>query len=173
MQVIRARDCPPVAWKNGGGTTQEIAVFPPGADMDSFLWRLSMARVEVAGAFSTFAGIDRTLAVLDGKLVLDGGNWRAELTPGSAPLPFAGDQPVTGRPVGGSVLDLNAMARRGHYAIAMDRLAKGDTAQAGAFVIALEPQRLGDAALGRHDCVQLDGPESVTGPVIVVRFRPI
>lgn len=173
MRVIRARDCPPVAWKNGGGTTQEIAVFPPGADMDGFLWRLSMARVKVAGAFSTFAGIDRTLAVLEGRLLLDGGDWQADLTPGSAPLPFAGDQPVTGQPVGGSVLDLNAMARRGRYAIAMDRLEKGDTAQAGAFVIALEPQHLGDAALDRHDCVQLDGPQSVTGSAIAVRFRPI
>ena len=48
-------------WKNGGGETAEIAVSPPGAALDDFDWRLSMARVETDGPFSAFPGIDRTL----------------------------------------------------------------------------------------------------------------
>ena len=54
-------------WKNGGGETAEIAVSPPGAALDAFDWRLSMAKVETDGPFSAFPGIDRTLAILEGE----------------------------------------------------------------------------------------------------------
>ena len=53
-------------WKNGGGTTIEIAVSPHGAGLDDFDWRVSMARVEGSGPFSRFADIDRCLCVLGG-----------------------------------------------------------------------------------------------------------
>jgi environmental stress-induced protein Ves len=56
-------------WKNGGGTTIEIARSPEppeGAGLDDLDWRVSMARVDGPGPFSRFEGVDRTLAVLDG-----------------------------------------------------------------------------------------------------------
>ena len=53
-------------WKNGGGTTIEIAVSPHGAGLDDFDWRVSMAHVASHGPFSLFPNIDRTLAVLSG-----------------------------------------------------------------------------------------------------------
>ncbi|MFD2137086.1 HutD family protein [Novosphingobium resinovorum] len=120
-RIIRAADCPEVPWKNGGGTTREIAVCPPGAGMGDFLWRLSMARVEQAGPFSSFDGIDRTLAVLEGTLHLSGAV-DAVLDPVSAPFPFDGAANVEGVPLGGAVLDLNAMVRRGTYNCEMQRL---------------------------------------------------
>ncbi|MBR7784673.1 HutD family protein, partial [Undibacterium luofuense] len=30
-------------WKNGGGSTTELAVFPEQAGLDQFIWRLSTA----------------------------------------------------------------------------------------------------------------------------------
>ncbi len=108
-------------WKNGGGETTEIAVSPEGATVDTFDWRLSMATVAEGGPFSTFAGIDRTLAVLDGdglRLTVEGMGM-TELTTGSAPLPFPGDAPTGAELIGGTVTDLNIMTRRGRMSHAM------------------------------------------------------
>lgn len=100
-------------WKNGGGTTTEIAVHPPGAGMDEFLWRVSMARVESDGPFSTFDGVDRTLSILDGdgiRLTVDGKT--TELTQASVPFAFAGDASASATLIEGAVTDLNVMTRR-------------------------------------------------------------
>jgi environmental stress-induced protein Ves len=173
-RIIRAADCPEVPWKNGGGTTREIAVFPPGAGMDDFLWRLSMARVEQAGPFSSFEGIDRTLSVLEGTLHLSGAV-DAVLDPVSAPFSFDGAANVDGVPLGGPVLDLNAMVRRGAYTCEMQRIASGETfTPAGmTFLLALEPQSLGHADLGYLDCAQIDGPATATGYAILVSFSSL
>ena len=48
-------------WKNGGGSTTEIAIAPPGAGLDDFDWRISLATISEDGPFSVFPGIDRTL----------------------------------------------------------------------------------------------------------------
>jgi len=64
--LIRGASLAPRAWKNGGGVTREITAGPADAALDAFAWRLSIANVDAPGAFSTFAGIDRTLVLLDG-----------------------------------------------------------------------------------------------------------
>lgn len=100
-------------WKNGGGTTTEIAAHPAGAGIDEFLWRVSMAQVESDGPFSMFDGIDRTLSILDGdgiRLTVDGET--TELTLASVPFPFAGDASASATLIGGPVTDLNVMTRR-------------------------------------------------------------
>jgi environmental stress-induced protein Ves len=66
VKIVRASECRTTAWKNGGGSTTEIAVAPPGASLDDFDWRISMARVASDGPFSEFPGIDRTLAIVKG-----------------------------------------------------------------------------------------------------------
>lgn len=112
--LIRVADCPLVAWRNGGGVTREIACFPAGAGMEDFAWRLSAARVDVAGAFSHFAGVDRTIAILSGRLGLAvAGRDPVVLTPGGAAYAFPGDVAAFGTPEGGPVVDLNLMVRRG------------------------------------------------------------
>src|SRR5690606_24981691 len=50
-------------WKNGGGTTLQLAISPKGASLEDFAWRISSAQVAVDGAFSSFPGADRSLAV--------------------------------------------------------------------------------------------------------------
>jgi uncharacterized protein len=124
MRIIRAADCLSMPWKNGGGTTTEIAVAPEGASLDDFDWRISMAHVGQDGPFSSFPGIDRTLSVLTGAGITlafgDGGHVRLDRS--SAPYPFAADRPVDGVLVDGPIDDLNVMSRRGRWRHRVERL---------------------------------------------------
>ncbi|CAN7333002.1 HutD family protein [Bosea sp. LjRoot9] len=111
-------------WKNGGGTTTEIAVHPQGASLDAFDWRISMAHVGSDGPFSSFPGIDRTLAVLRGngiRLAFSDGE-TITLDRQTEPFAFAADRAVAGQLVAGPIDDLNVMSRRGRWAHAMQRL---------------------------------------------------
>ncbi|MBS0531750.1 MAG: HutD family protein [Proteobacteria bacterium] len=117
MRIIRASDCKMTPWKNGGGSTTEIAVAPADASLDDFDWRISMAVVASDGPFSNFPGIDRTLAVVKGNgLILTIGN-RAPVTlaDGTAPISFAGDTPTSARLTAGEITDLNIMTRHGCF----------------------------------------------------------
>jgi len=109
---IRAGEYQRVRWKNGGGWTTELAVAPAGTE--AFDWRISIAEVESDGAFSTFPGCDRHIALLDGPgmqidfdesapLVLD---QRLKF------LQFSGEWTARGRLLGGAVRDFNVIVRR-------------------------------------------------------------
>jgi environmental stress-induced protein Ves len=123
MRILRAADYKIMPWKNGGGTTTEIAISPDSAGLDDFDWRVSMARVEAGGPFSSFAGIDRTLSVLEGEgIVLDiAGQPPARLTADSPPLAFPGDVPTSAALIDGPITDLNVMTRRGRMAHRVER----------------------------------------------------
>jgi environmental stress-induced protein Ves len=115
MPILHLRDCPARPWKNGLGRTRELAVSPPGAGMDDFLWRVSVAEVDSAAPFSAFHGIDRTIVLLDGagfSMGLDDGRTHA-LTEPFAPFAFAGESPVAVTLAGGATRDFNLMVRRG------------------------------------------------------------
>jgi environmental stress-induced protein Ves len=117
MRIIRAGECKTTPWKNGGGSTTEIAVGPAGASLENFDWRVSMARVGSDGPFSDFAGIDRTLAVVKGNgLVLTvGEDAPVTLSSGSDPVSFVGDTPTSARLTAGEITDLNVMTRRDRF----------------------------------------------------------
>lgn len=51
-------------WKNGGGTTTELARDQTG---DRLLWRLSIADVDRSGPFSDFTGYRRIIMLLEGR----------------------------------------------------------------------------------------------------------
>ncbi|QFU16311.1 HutD/Ves family protein [Microvirga thermotolerans] len=115
-RVIRESDLARVPWKNGGGTTAEVAAFPPGSSFDTFGWRVSMADVASDGPFSVFPGIDRTLIVVEGggiELTVEGVPYR--LDGPSAKLSFSGDDRTSGRLLSGPIRDLNVMTRRGQF----------------------------------------------------------
>ncbi len=123
MKLIGPADYRHMPWKNGGGTTIEIAVAPAQASLETFDWRVSMATVADPGSFSSFPGIDRTLCVLQGngiRLDIDGKS--VTLTQSSAPLGFAADAKVAGTPLNGPITDLNVMTRRGRYRHAVSRM---------------------------------------------------
>jgi environmental stress-induced protein Ves len=127
MRILPAENHRRMPWKNGGGVTTEIAVFPAGAGLDGFEWRLSMANVAVDGPFSSFPGVDRTLAVLEGEGIVLAveGSPEVALTRSSAPFAFAADKPSSARLMSGPILDLNMMTRRDRFAHRMMRLASG------------------------------------------------
>jgi hypothetical protein len=100
-------------WKNGGGETAEIVVSPAGADLDTFDWRISTARVARSGPFSVFPGVDRVLAVLEGGAMrLEIGDETHWVDRNSLPLTFSGAEPCMAHLESGPLLDLNVMVRR-------------------------------------------------------------
>lgn len=115
MQILKAQDYRRMPWKNGGGETAEIAVFPPGSGLDGFDWRISMATVATDGPFSAFPGIDRTLTILSGGGILleTEGEAAISLNRMAPPHAFAADRPSFAVLLDGDVIDLNVMTRRG------------------------------------------------------------
>jgi environmental stress-induced protein Ves len=124
MQVFRTADRQPTRWRNGGGITFEVASFPAGSGLGDFLWRISMAEVTQSGAFSVFPNVDRTLAIIEGRLLLDtAGQGIAVLDQQSPALTFSGDVLTVGTPVSEVVKDLNVMTRRGQFSATVNRYA--------------------------------------------------
>lgn len=115
MSILHLADCPPRPWKNGLGRTRELAIHPPGAGMDDFLWRVSVAEVTAAAPFSAYPGIDRVIALLDGDgfTMHLGDGHEHSLTAPCTPFAFAGETPVAMTLAGKPGRDFNLMLRRG------------------------------------------------------------
>lgn len=167
MRIIRAADCLVMPWKNGGGTTTEIAVAPDGASLDDFDWRISMAHVGADGPFSSFPAIDRTLSVLTGAgiTLAFGDGERIRLDRSSAPYPFAADRAVDGVLASGPIDDLNVMSRRGRWRHRVERLSGTGSLTANDGLLVLVARK-GDwqangAALPAGDSAILDAPGRV------------
>lgn len=124
MKMLRAVDYRRMPWKNGGGETLEVAVFPRDAGIADFGWRISMAVVAADGPFSVFSGIDRTLVILDGEgMTLDiAGRLPVTLMPDSPPCTFPADVATTATLTDGPIIDLNVMTARGRYTHIVERL---------------------------------------------------
>lgn len=101
-----------VAWKNGLGSTLEIAT-DASETGGTWTWRLSFADVPVRGPFSRFPGIDRHLAMLEGRgLVLERGAERLNVPREGPAVAFAGEDDIVGAPSGDGVRDANLMIDR-------------------------------------------------------------
>ena len=188
LQVLRAAGRVATPWKNGGGTTSEIAAFPPGAGMDAFDWRISMAEVSTSGPFSDFPGIDRTLTVLagDGLELRMAGRDPLTLGEASAPLSFPGDLTVTATLRVGPITDLNVMTRRGRWTHTVERLrlTEGQVLPPDGLLLAFArtpveiATRAGPVRLGPHDAVLVDDqpldiwpPPGQVADLLVIRLR--
>jgi environmental stress-induced protein Ves len=126
VRIIRAKDCQTTPWKNGGGSTTQIAAGPAGSSLETFDWRISMAHIASDGPFSHFPGIDRTLVVVKGNdLALTvGSNAPVTISSGTDPVSFPGDVPTSARLVAGAITDLNVMTRRGRFGHRLLRIAE-------------------------------------------------
>jgi environmental stress-induced protein Ves len=101
-----------VPWKNGGGSTTQIAVFPPDAGFEDFDWRISLATIAEDGAFSAFPGVERTLALVDGHgmtLEIDGAP--TLLSKAEPVAAFDGESRVEAKLNRGASTDFNVMTR--------------------------------------------------------------
>jgi uncharacterized protein len=158
VKLIRARDCLTTPWKNGGGSTTEIAIEPSGASLDAFDWRISMASVAADGPFSEFPDIDRTLAVVKGNgLVLTiGNNTPARLERESDPISFPGDTATSARLIAGEIIDLNVMTRRRRFSHRLQRIRTSMSCALGASETAVVLSFNGSATLtSEQDAVRL------------------
>ncbi len=109
MRLVSLQDTPATPWRNGGGTTQELLVWPTGRDWQC---RISVARIDRSGPFSAFAGVQRWFTVLQGSGVrLTLNPLPVVLTPDSEPLCFDGAAAPGCDLLAGPTLDLNLMAQ--------------------------------------------------------------
>ncbi|MGU7775036.1 HutD/Ves family protein [Burkholderia sp. MR1-5-21] len=171
--LIRAADLVASPWKNGGGVTREIAAFPPGAALDAFAWRVSVADVAAAGPFSRFEGIDRTLVLLSGAgmtlAAADGA--RHVLDVPLARADFAGETAIDATLHDGPTRDFNLMTRRATtrgtvaaWRAGTHRVARADTVllycATGTVQVALDGATDGATfTLEEMDTLRLDGPQ--------------
>ncbi|MEJ8845123.1 HutD family protein [Variovorax rhizosphaerae] len=143
---------PASPWKNGGGTTREIACWPPGAGIEHFEWRVSIATIAASGPFSVFAGVDRTIMLLGGDGVhlqsKEGIDHRLD-TP-REPFVFSGDAAIDCTLLGGVSSDFNVMSRRATCAADV-RVIRGpqslDAARDGLLLCLVGQWRAGDETL--------------------------
>ncbi len=169
MRVRRASDYKVMTWKNGGGSTTEVEIWPAGAALDGFDWRLSMARIEADGPFSSFPGIDRTLTLLDGaRVALAVEGQEITLTADRPTLRFAGEDRVTAAVPDGPIVDFNVMTRRGRCRHAFQRFditeRHGITRGSGTMILFLaqgpaltcRAQTGVEAHLGARDCLIIE-----------------
>ncbi len=113
MNFFSIDQLPLTPWKNGGGMTREIMSWPPGADLASFAWRVSVATISASGPFSRFQGVDRVIMLLDGDGVrLRGGDIDWLLHQPGEPFAFSGDEQISSELLGGLSTDFNVMSRR-------------------------------------------------------------
>ncbi|NWB41683.1 HutD family protein [Pseudomonas sp. E6002] len=179
MKVWRATDYIRMPWKNGGGSTEEITR-DAWEGLDGFGWRLSIADIAESGGFSTFAGYQRIITVLQGSgmvLTVDGEE-QLGLLP-LQPFPFKGDSQVSCRLIGGPIRDFNLIYSPQRYQARLQWMDGTQRFFSAAhtllvFSVADEVKVLGER-LNRHDCLQLDGNTglldvSVTGRCCVIEL---
>ena len=109
--LVEADRIPPQPWRNGGGATRELFVWPPQGD-----WRLriSLADIERDGPFSAFPGVQRHFAVVEGAgVVLTLAGRTHTVTAGGDPIAFDGALAPGCRLVDGPTRDLNLMLQGG------------------------------------------------------------
>jgi environmental stress-induced protein Ves len=184
MRKWSNQDYHSMPWKNGGGSTTELAIFPSGASIDDFVWRLSRAEVKQAGGFSRFAQIDRSLAILSGDgLVLHSDSEQTSgekvmLTQTSLPYQFAGELPIFASLLGGPVLDLNLMTRRDVCQHFMQRLTGGehyvsapDAQQILLYCAAGEATLSGDSELRQGDLILIEEEHERSGIEVHIKAQ--
>lgn len=172
IKLLRMADYPRMPWKNGAGTTLEI-MRDAGADLDGFGWRVSIADIGAAGAFSSFAGYQRIISVLEGQgmcLNVDGVDSRPLGV--FDPFAFAGDSQVDCRLLDGAIRDFNLIYDPQRYSARLQwlRIEQPERLFSSAATLlllsageGLRVSRQGEAcgALARYDCLCIAGEQQL------------
>jgi uncharacterized protein len=165
---LRPGDYRIMPWKNGGGSTTELWVEPPGVAADAFDWRLSVAVVVRSGPFSVFPGVDRTLTLLsgDGMALEFGRHGEERIDQAWCPVAFSGDWATDCRLLGRPCRDFNVMSRRDRLRhqvtiVRLERLLSLPAAPALAVFALAGAAHVGAVRLGTEETVILRGAERV------------
>ncbi|MEW9903831.1 HutD/Ves family protein [Pseudomonas putida] len=179
LQLLRAKDYPRMPWKNGGGFTEEITR-DAGEGLDGFGWRLSIADIEESGGFSTFAGYQRIITVLQGdgmRLLVDGQASRP-LLPFDA-FAFNGESQVSCKLLGGAIRDFNLIYAPQRYRARLQWFDGTSRIFSSASTVLLfaasghvEVTASGQPKqqLGLYDCLHLEGNDGLLGLDVQGRF---
>jgi environmental stress-induced protein Ves len=183
FEILRASSLREARWRNGAGTTREVA--RGGGAGDGFAWRVSVARLEAPAPFSRFPGVDRVLMpVGEARVVLDIAGRRTVVLPGEQ-CAFPGEASVDVLLPDGATRCLTVMTRRGGPTAHVETLEVGAPFLIGdgerAVLLALAAADVVDdvspdraVALGPLDAVRVRGPRSATqadgGTVVAVRL---
>jgi len=114
LKIISPKDFKTIPWKNGLGETTELAI-NEGANLDNFIWRLSIASVVNNGVFSDFSGYHRNLVLIEGKgisLQYDGKS-SDRLIKLLDVASFDGGSKTQGELVDGAIKDFNIITSHG------------------------------------------------------------
>lgn len=167
IKVLSETDYKVMPWKNGKGSTTEIAIFPEGSSLaaNDFHWRLSTAEVREDGAFSEFPGCDRYLALLEGEQMnLQFKDHDLSVSPQNF-LQFSGEKSVHGHLPKGPIKDLNFIYKtdllqpKFHLLTSSVERLEVSTKNALVFVhrgeveVFLNSQRLGDVKMFQSVCL--------------------
>ena len=160
-------------WRNGAGTTLEIAAVPAS---DAWDWRLSLAEVPTDGPFSALPGVDRALVVASGAGLILRIDDQEHTIRHRDIFRFDGGSDTVCSLLDGPVRDLNLMVRRdadiGQPSLDLISLVAGspvDLGDALGFVVlngVVALTTIGDAfpfspliqLVTRFDAVLADGP---------------
>ena len=171
MKLLRHSDFAIQPWKNGGGTTYEIARSPTDAasakPQGEWDWRVSMAVIASSGPFSHFDGVDRTLVMVEVEVSLLTPRGENTLRPYDL-IRFAGEEAITASLRSWVARDLNVLVRRawGNAKVSIEKtralvgpavaIALGDMGALG------ETESLGTFGLDLHlyDAITLENGET-------------
>ncbi|WP_040260117.1 HutD/Ves family protein [Pseudomonas massiliensis] len=166
MRHLKAADYLRTPWKNGGGSTLEVCR-DQGTGLDGFGWRLSIADIAEGGPFSTFAGYERVITVLEGAgMVLEVDTVSSGPLRAYQPFAFSGASQVTCSLIDGPVRDFNLIYAPERYQAqlrwlnpaAFENLAESaSTRVLFAAEADVQVETNGNTLiLARHDCLLLD-----------------
>ena len=161
----------PQPWKNGGGTTRELATV---SDPAGLLWRVSLADIAKDGPFSAFPGLARIHTIIEGQgLTLHGQSDVLEARP-LRPLAFDGGLALSARLVAGPCRALNLIYDPVRLAAEAEVVVGAFAGEAGDVVFAIKGgMRLGGEVFASGQGMRLDGdtPGETGGVVLVLRLR--
>lgn len=154
-QVLRRKSYRAMPWRNGRGTTLEIAREP--ATGEEFAWRLSLADIEQDGDFSAYPGYSRAIALVAGERLhlRFRGHGHCFLTPTQRGTRFEGDWKTHCEIPQGRCTDLSLIVRR-------DALTRPATAVHAPKVLRFEATRQVLLSRGLHGALfVLDGAVAI------------
>lgn len=173
--LIRFASLTPQRWRNGGGTTVEIARSEtttdsgPGGTTASgpgWDWRLSVADVAQEGPFSPFAGCERILTVIEGEFMLLTVGGTEQGLQKYRPFRFDGGAETSAALPEGPIRDLNLITGpgyRGHVVILELSKKRPHPVFGGQHAVLLQGAAVATPAPGEAEGTALERLDAVVG----------
>lgn len=173
--LIRFAGLSPERWRNGGGTTVEIArsgtTAEPGsagspASGPGWDWRISVAEVGKAGDFSAFPGCERILTVIEGEFMLLTVDGVEQGLQKFRPFRFDGGAETSAALPEGPIRDLNLITGpgyRGHVVIVELSKKRPHPVFGGQHAVLLQGNAVATPAPGEAEGTALERLDTVVG----------